>query len=376
MRIVMLCRLYHPHVGGVERHVRAVASRLIQTGDSVEIFTLPHRIDLPSNELDGGISIRRKPTIIRSRLLRPLLLFFTRLFHITRGRRIAEAIGERDEIWGWLVWNLPSFLHADVIHIHDVFFWYWPLRLLLPWKKVTITFHGFEAGKLPNVKSIRARKLAVRMTNGSIGVGSWITKWYHTPLTYVTYGGAECGSRTSTAEYPAIGYSVDPRIRKKLQAVFVGRLDHDTGVMAYCTAITNQREIFLTVYGDGPLRGDVEELATKSSMIRYVGKTTDSCGVFRAADIACVSSYLSILEALQCRLPVVSYASDALKIDYLLSLPVANGIAIATTEQELVDILQNVPAQECSAAREEAYTWAAAQTWDQVVALYRRLWST
>src|SRR6266576_1167024 len=72
MKIVFLCRLFYPHIGGVEKHVMEVSQRLIKKGHEVTVITempigvsnknrLPHfeKSELATTESVNGIKIYR-----------------------------------------------------------------------------------------------------------------------------------------------------------------------------------------------------------------------------------------------------------------------------------------------------------------------------
>ena len=89
------------------------------------------------------------------------------------------------------MWQNRSLIkEADVIHAHDVYFWYFPFRFLFPFKKSFVTFHGYESYPIRK-KAIMVRKLSEYLANGNIIVGDFIKKWYGTTPNYVIYGGVE-----------------------------------------------------------------------------------------------------------------------------------------------------------------------------------------
>ncbi|MEP7167511.1 MAG: glycosyltransferase [Candidatus Woesebacteria bacterium] len=341
MRVVMLCRLYSPHLGGVEKHVLNLSKEILKGGNQVDVFTLPHERKLPSFEVMEGILVHRKPRQLHSRVLK---IFFGILPFFPK--KLAQNIVERDEIWGWLLWNLPTFLFADVIHIHDVFFWYWPIRILLPWKKVFITFHGFEAGSLPTQKAKKTRRMAAHWTNGNIAVGGWIKKWYGTDADLVTYGAGSCIPEKSTA------------LHTKMKAVFIGRVASDTGAKVYAKIIDSVSNYTLDIYGEGSELGTVE----------------NSCALFPQYDLACVSSYLSILEAMQSKVFVLAYATDDLKWDYLQSHPMAHNMCIVRSEAEMKSFLDGFTPEKYHREIERAFDWAKEQTWRALYLQYENLW--
>ncbi len=343
MRIAMLCRSYEPYVGGVEKHVKKLAEQIVSGNGRVDIFTLryegPNKIWSTDKE---GIYVHRKPNQLHSHILKFVLAFIPFF-----PKNTAQKIVERDEIWGWLLWNLPKFLLADVIHIHDVFFWYWPIRLLLPWKKVYITFHGFEAGSLPTEKAKIARQRADKWTRGNIAVGTWIEKWYGTKADFITYGAADCLSVKVTAET-----SDDTR------CVFIGRVAKDTGTNVYAKVIADMPQCKLDVFGEGSKQGSI----------------ADSCATFPEYDLACVSSYLSIVEAMQSKVLVLAYASDSLKWDYLQSHPMSNNMIIVRNSDEMKSFLRGFKKEKYKSQVDLAYKWAKRQTWQSVYLIYKELW--
>lgn len=59
MRILFVTHRYPPRTGGIETHVREVATRLAERGHDVSVFTADSGDDVPSREILNNISIRR-----------------------------------------------------------------------------------------------------------------------------------------------------------------------------------------------------------------------------------------------------------------------------------------------------------------------------
>jgi len=59
MRVLMVTPCFLPHMGGVERHVQEVASRLTTSGCEVTVLTTDRSRRLPARDLQDGIEIRR-----------------------------------------------------------------------------------------------------------------------------------------------------------------------------------------------------------------------------------------------------------------------------------------------------------------------------
>ncbi|MDH7594218.1 MAG: glycosyltransferase family 4 protein [Methanomicrobiales archaeon] len=63
MKIVQVCPRYHPHIGGVETHVREISERLVKRGFEVEVVCTDPSGKLPRKEVLNGIDITRFPSI-------------------------------------------------------------------------------------------------------------------------------------------------------------------------------------------------------------------------------------------------------------------------------------------------------------------------
>jgi glycosyltransferase involved in cell wall biosynthesis len=101
---------------------------------------------------------------------------------------------------------------------------------------------------------------------------------------------------------------------------FVGRLAEEKGVSYLLKAIKEVKKdwdgIKLCVVGDGPLRGDLEELNRQLGLLDdtvFAGQTDGVLSFYQQADLFVLPSLteglpLSLLEALSCGLPVVATA--------------------------------------------------------------------
>ena len=252
MKVLMMTRLYWPHVGGVEKHVEKI-TEILKKKHQITIVCEKHDPKLPDYENDRGVIIYR--------------------------------IGGSDKwaIWKWWFRHLNLINDADIIHIHDVFFWFLPFRLPYWFKKVFITFHGWEGiYPLPR-KNIIVRKFSEWMANGNICVGEFIKKYYGTKSDYVIYGAAE------KIKYPKV---------KRQGAIFVGHPDTDQG-LDYYKRLARKMKVKLDIFTDDP----------------------DAGKYFYKYKYAFVSGYLSILEAMAQNTPVFTHYDNPLKYDYLNMTP-------------------------------------------------------
>lgn len=142
MNILFLSRYKWPRVGGVEKHVHEISLRLQSKGHKIKILT-------------------------------------------------EDEVGkDKWEIWR-NIWKYKElFDWADVVHIHDVYFWVLFLRFFYLKKKFFITFHGYEGSEAPKLKQIIWHRLAAFFTNGNICIGDFHVKWYGVKPDFISYGAA------------------------------------------------------------------------------------------------------------------------------------------------------------------------------------------
>ncbi len=344
MTILFLARRFYPQIGGVEKHVMEIRKRFIKKGHTVTVVAeelentdSSARLSTPDAALDG-IHIKRIP------------------------------VGNNDwwkkfRIWLGIWKNRQLIKEADVVHCHDVFFWYLPFRFLFPWKPVYTTFHGYESYPISQ-KAVFIRKLSEKLSWGTICIGDFIKKWYKAKPSYVSYGAVEIKNTQAKTNNKI----------KKDSAVFIGRLDEQTGIVTYVKAAEMLRKQFpafdLLVVGDGKYRKEIEK------QVRVLGFQQNPEKYFQHYHFAFVSRYLSILEAFAARRLVFAVYDNPLKKDYLTMTPFSKWIVTAEDEKELsekvVYFLQH-PNEEKERV-EAAYRWAQDQSWDKMVDLYQQLW--
>lgn len=334
----MLVSRFHPHLGGVERHVWNLCGELSSRGHQVTVCTIKYDQALPEIE---KIAINdHLITVVRC-----------------RGRK------------QFYLQSISRIFSANIVHCHDFFIfiqWYLPLRFLLPFKRVFVTFHGWEGVSPPVTKIIWLRRLTELLTYGNMCVGDFICKWYGTKADCITYGGV----RTNASPQAGSG------------AIFVGRLAHDTGIMIYLQAISILKkrglELPLTVCGDGPMREDCEHFAQQHSINVIFKGNVETPSVFVSqANFVFATGYLAILEAMVATKLVFSVYDTAIKEDYLKMIPCSSEkLLIAGNASELAEQLQThiehrnlgMPLIEC------AFKWASVHTWKKLADQYVSLW--
>ena len=337
MKILFLTRLFYPHIGGVEKHVMEISKVLVAQGHNVTIITERYEKKLAEKEIVKGITVCR----------------------INTGK---DDKNKKFRIWREMK-RLQHFIReADVVHCHDVFFWYLPFRLTYIQKPVYTTFHGYES--FPIKKSaILVRKLTEKLSWGNICIGDFISKWYGTKATIVSYGAVD-----------STNFKMQITKFKTDSAVFIGRLDEQTGVLTYAKAIEsvkkNQPKFEFRIIGDGKDRKRLEKNFT------VLGFQKDPERYLPKYHFAFVSRYLSILEAFAARRLVFAVYDNPVKEDYLRMAPYAKWIVIEATPEKLSDKIFYFLAhpEEEKKLVENAYNWVKDKNWQSLTALYLKLW--
>lgn len=332
-KILFLTRLYFPHVGGVEKHIEKLSEVLVDKGFKITVLTEQHDSKLLGFETFKNITIYRIP-VSRN-------IFFKKFY-----------------IWKWIFFHLGLFNRADIIHIHDVFYWILPFRFFLPFKKIFMTFHGYEGFPIKSRWRIE-RKIAEKFTNGNICVGDFMKKWYSTIPSSVIYGGVSSGVKNRESD--------------KYSAVFFGRLDEQTGILEYVEAYKKIKEIYpefkMTVVGEGKFKNKIpKEIKVEKFTDEIENYILKSRFIF-------VSRYLSMLEALVLKREVIAVYDNPVKRDYLLMSPFKNYINIAKSRDEIAAfVLKSIKNGSNNEKIKAGYKWAKEQTWEKVANVYLSLW--
>lgn len=270
MKILFITPFFWPHVGGVEKHTIEVAKFLVKKGHDVTVLTQKNETLIKDKEVIRGINIVR--------------------FRFPQIKLIGLLL-----IWFSLLKNIKLINEADIIHVHDVFIWYLPLKIICPHKKVVTTFHGWE-GKWPiPTKNIFLKRLSALMSDKNVFVGKYIGKYYGIKTDKIIYGGVN--SKT--------------QLTKKVSgtAVFIGRLEDDTGLRIFLKRIKGYKFKKLTFVGDGSLRQECESLGVVTGFI-------DPSGYLKNSEYVIPGGYLSYIEARDSGCKIITYADNPLKKDY------------------------------------------------------------
>jgi glycosyltransferase involved in cell wall biosynthesis len=252
-------------------------------------------------------------------------------------------------------------IDSDIVHIHDIFIWYFPYKIFFPFKKIYITFHGYENYPL-KLKDFLIHVISEKLSKKNICIGKYITKWYKTKPSIVSYGAVDT-KRFKAKKNKNINYDF----------IFIGRLDKQTGVDIYISAfnklnIKNNYKL-LVLGNDFGVKG-------QNSNIYYVGKKYNVEKYLNNSKYAFVSRYLSILESFSNKKLVFAVYDNPLKKDYLYMTPFSKMMVICNSPQNLVDKIKYYIAYPEKAKRiqKRAYLWVIDKTWDNLAEDYLNLW--
>lgn len=332
VRVVFLSRLFHPHIGGVEKHVEKLSIELVKKGYQVTVITTQYESSLDLDDTYKGIHLLRIPR---------------------------DQAKRKKSLWKWMESHKKEFKDADVVHVHDVFWWYLLLRFTVK-TPVYTTFHGWEGKFPPPLKSKVIRKISEKLSLGSICIGDYIKKWYWANPNIVLYG--------ATDQKPLPSAS-------KNRLLVLGRLSKDNDIPSVIRGIrlikTYLPDLRVTFLGDGELAWQAKEqgdvLGFKEDIEPYIKDT----------HWVIASSYLSIMDSLSAGRTVFSVYTNPLKEDYLKLHPVSQGIYTTSSSQELAQTFVKVydQSQEHSQMVNRAQQWAREQTWEVIADHYIKLWN-
>ena len=329
MIVLFLTRSFFPNRGGVEEHIKNISFGLMKRGKNVSVITRKSDFALKDNEIYRGIKIRR--------FFQPEIKFVGLLL-----------------TWYWIVKNIGFIKRADVVHIHDVFVWYLPLKILLPRKKVYITFHGWEGTYPIPFLNIVQKRLASNLSKRSLSIGEYISLHYGIRKDALSYGATNIPNRLSLL---------------KESFIYVGRLEEDTGLKTFLEMFKVNKINNIEFCGDGSLSNECKKYGTVQGFV-------DPQLSYAKAKYCFASGYLTILEALSNKCLVYVAYGNPLKRDYYEMAPFSKYIVIGKNSQELLkkfNFYEKNP-EEAKKKINKGYNWVKHQTWEKLVDDYLKLW--
>ncbi len=327
--ILFISHYFYPHIGGVEKHIYEVSKKLLKHNCRVTVITEKYHQELLDVEYLEGIRILRFEFLKK----RFLGLFDT---------------------WYKLYVNREYIREADIVHVHDVFIWYLPLRMLFFRKPIFATFHGWEGVYPIPFKNKFVRKLSVFLSKGNICVGEYIKKYYDISSDFISYGGVNAPNVTT------------PKIEKSI--VFVGRLAKDVGLQTLLEVCDLLKTYNVEFCGDGDFRNECSKRGKVLGFVKpdkYLSKSL----------ICFASGYLSILEGLANKCLVVAVFDNPLRRDYILLSPFKRWLIYGDNPGVISESIKNhLKESQLQRTIKESFAFAKSQTWQNVSDLYLQLW--
>lgn len=338
MKILHITPFYEPHLGGVETHVSAVSQELLKRGHEVSVLTQRHDVSLPYSEVIDEVKITRIDTEIK---------------HYSK-------INYKITVWKQVAKHSQLLLKADVIHVHDVYWWLIPL-LPLFWTKIFLTFHGWE-GVYPVPWSHKlARWLWSKLALKTVHVGKYIQEFYWDEPDAITYGGVDVKKESLKKK------------AKGLEVVFVGRLEAENDIEKYlelAKELRKNQKIKIFWVGDGEYKAECQKYGQVTGMVKDVSK------YLIKADLVWAASYLSILEAQAKGKVVCAFYSHLLKRRYFETFPGSKLMLIGSSVKEMSDQISKLTKDSKILEKysTNAKKWATEQSWAKVADIYEILW--
>jgi len=324
--VLMISKRYSPHIGGVEKHMDKVMRILRRKGYKFTVLTEKYKSNLQNNEIKNSVTVVR--------------------FSYPKIKVLGVLY-----IWFWLIRNLKLVRKSEIVHIHDVFVWYLPIKFILPNKKVYLTNHGWEGVYPIPLKNIFLKRISTFLSSGSISVGFFVDKYYGIKSDYITYGATKMPSEFK---------------RKKKKIVFIGRLDSDTGINVLLGAVKYFKGYKIEFCGDGPLRDKCAKYGKVHGFVRVERHLSE-------ASICFCSGYLTLLEAMSNRCIPVAAFENSLKKSYYTDTPFANWIVAGDDPKKLYDDSQKLLRN--SESRNFAFKWVKNQKWETLAEAYMNIWN-
>jgi glycosyltransferase involved in cell wall biosynthesis len=345
VRVLMISEHYWPTVGGVQRHIGGIANELATRGFQVTILTSSDTSTCPRHERYGNSDVVRIPFGWDHN---PLLVTL------------------------WMIRHHNWIIEHDIIHVHDsvpLVFWYAPLILFSPRRPVFATFHGFERDPVPAMYRV-LRKIARRLVRKCICIGGFISRQYGTKCDKVSIG---------AAELPSLPH------KQREGAVFVGRIEEDTGIIEHVKALGILGEKYgialkLTICGAGSKRQDIADLASSKGVgVEFTGAIDDPKEIMNRNEFCLAGGYLSILEGMSLGLPVLGIARTPLKAAYLRAVIDQGGpMSIQTNPEGIAEEIARLIENPGLAAEisERGRAFVARMSWNRLAETYMILWKS
>jgi len=301
MKILMVCGLYYPVIGGAERECQKHAESLAKEGHQVMVLT---------QWLRGS-----------------------KEYEIVNGVRVYRAIkGMRPWAIGYLISTLVFMIRHkneyDLIQCYGIFY-HTTASVIMKYlfkkkvlQRIECAGENGDLGRMHKIKYSFLVKLCWKKVDKFIAISKEIAKELvnrgvkreniiYIPNSVDTEYFTPCS--LNTWDFPA-------------NILFVGRLTEQKGVDTLFCALKELigkgiSHISITLVGDGPLRSRLEKMANDlgiTEYVRFIGGTNDMVQYYRNSHILVIPSNweglpLVLLEGMACGLPIVASDLEGIK---------------------------------------------------------------
>ncbi|HEX3081998.1 MAG TPA: glycosyltransferase, partial [Candidatus Saccharimonadia bacterium] len=340
VRIAFVTDAVYPYnLGGKERRLHEISTRLAKSGHDVHIYTM--------NWWDGGHTIRQDGVTLHA---------ISRLHPLYKGGR--RSIGEA--LWFGLATLKMAFARFDVIDVDSMPFfplfsarlvcWLRHKPLIATWHEVTDratwqAYLGPTSGRMASLIEHAASAMPNLIVSNSVHTTSRLHK---------------TGVRAAVITVP-LGVNLGaieaaPSAQAGSDVLFVGRLlshkNADLVVRAIGMLKASRPTISCTIVGDGPERPQIEALITELGLqdnvrlLPGVDRDTELYGLMKAAKVFALPSVregfgLAAVEANAAGLPVVTSSHSDNATRDLIEEGV-NGLTVAPNAKDLAKGLETV----------------------------------
>lgn len=286
MKILFVTHRYPPRTGGVETHVREIATQLVERGDEVTVFSADAGNDVLSEEVVEGVHVRR------FRSLNPdSEFYFAPQLSLAVRRETADVI------------------HAHNYHAFPLFF----AALGVTDEQFVVTTH-YHAGSTSEGRDALLSLYrpiggwAVRRANEVVAVSEWERDQLQSDF------GVEATVLPNGVVVDRFAGAAAAQ-RNRPYLLTVGRLEKYKGVQHVIRAMTALPEYDLLIAGSGSHRGELEQIARDegvTAQVEFLGYVDDETlpRLYAGADVYVTMSEfeaygMTVAEALAAGTPCV-----------------------------------------------------------------------
>jgi glycosyltransferase involved in cell wall biosynthesis len=346
MNVVLFVARYAPDVGGVQKYVHQLARALLALGHDVQVVTGATRPDQPERDEHEGVPVLRFPAC-RSPL---------------RAR------------W-WLLRNADVLRRADVIQVSETYMLEYLWRMLGPLidrSKVFLLRHGMSLiHPVPSWERRRAHR-SLKLAAGFIHDGAFISRWLGVPADL-------CPDQGLSPPADEIEQVPEP---PPTSAVFIGRLEPDTGIRTYVDAVPQLsarlgQPFTLHVHGRGSMEGELRDRVLREGLpVHFHGEAPDAQEHIASACFAFLDGRMAIQEAHARQRLVVAAYDNPLKRDYLCEERFSPHLIAVGSAAELVEqVLRMIAHPEESRSRvAAAFEHARSLSWERTASVIASFW--